>query len=154
MHTHAHATQTALQTFPVSPSSSILTTFISILANSYRSRSILALRILAFFSSVSSVPRHSPIPSAHLLSESCSRGEKSSNNTGGPDGDQPEPATARRIPPTLLQRRKLQGEFASSSAGTREVRIIHEMSFRVVVEVQKTSGIQPIRRIASRKKKN
>lgn len=53
----------------VSPSSRILTTFISRLAYSYRSLSILALCNLAFFSSVISVPRHSPILSTHLLSD-------------------------------------------------------------------------------------
>lgn len=52
----------------ISPSRSILTTFISRLAHSYRSLSILELWILAFFSSsVTSVPRHSPILSTHLL---------------------------------------------------------------------------------------
>lgn len=62
-----------------------MTTFISRLADSYRSLSILALCIFAFFSSVTSVPRHSPIPSAHLLSEPGLRGKNLS-----PHWDQPE----------------------------------------------------------------
>lgn len=54
----------------VSPRMRILTTFISRFAHSYRSLSILALFIFALFSSsVSSVPRHSPILSDHLLSD-------------------------------------------------------------------------------------
>lgn len=56
--------------FRVSPSRRILTTFSSCFAYSYRSRSIMELRVLAFFSSsVPSVPRHSPILSNHLLPE-------------------------------------------------------------------------------------
>lgn len=76
----------------VSPSSSILTTFISRLAYSYRSLSILALCILAFFSSVISVPRHSPILSAHLLPDP---GLRKTKPGGSPDWDQLELVSVR-----------------------------------------------------------